>query len=157
MLKIVKLGHPVLRAKAEPIAGIDDSLRKLADDMLDTMYAHDGCGLAANQVGVARRVVVIDVREARKRPSVLRIGGKARPVHKHMPMVLINPEVEPVTKEQIRSTSTATWWTSKPRACWPAPCSTNSTISTAFSSSTASAQRTGVAWPTNCTRWPAGW
>lgn len=101
MLKIVKLGHPVLRAKAEPIAGVDDSLRKLADDMLDAMYAHDGCGLAANQVGIARRIVVIDVREAKKRPSVLRIGGKSRPVHKHMPMVLINPEVEPLTKEKV--------------------------------------------------------
>jgi peptide deformylase len=94
MLALTKLGHPVLRAKAEPVAGIDDALRKLAADMLETMYAHDGCGLAANQVGVARRLVVIDTREARKRPSVLRIGGKSRPVGKHMPMVLINPEIE---------------------------------------------------------------
>ena len=62
--------------------------------MLEAMYAHDGCGLAANQVGVARRIVVIDTREAKKRPSVLRIGGKSRPVHKYMPMVLINPEIE---------------------------------------------------------------
>ena len=94
MLSITKLGHPVLRAKAEPIARIDDGLRKLAADMLETMYAHDGCGLAANQVGVTRRIIVIDTREAKKRPSVLRIGGKSRPVHKHMPMVLVNPEIE---------------------------------------------------------------
>ena len=94
MFEITKLGHPVLRAKAEPVAAIDEDVRQLAAGMLETMYAHDGCGLAANQVGVARRVIVIDVREARKRPSVLRIGGKSRPVHKHMPMVLVNPELE---------------------------------------------------------------
>lgn len=101
MLKIVKLGHPVLRAKAEPIDEIDGALKALADDMLDAMYAHDGCGLAANQVGVTRRIIVIDVREAKKRPSVLRIDGKPRPVHKHMPMVLINPEVGPVSGEKV--------------------------------------------------------
>lgn len=94
MLAITKLGHPVLRAKAEPIAGVDEALRRLAQDMLETMYAHEGCGLAGNQVGVARRIVVIDTREAKKRPSVLRVGGKSRPVHKHMPMVLLNPELE---------------------------------------------------------------
>jgi peptide deformylase len=94
MLEITKLGHPVLRAKAEPVAQIDESLRRLADDMLEAMYVHEGCGLAGNQVGVARRIIVIDTREAKKRPSVLRIGGKSRPVHKHMPMVLINPELE---------------------------------------------------------------
>jgi peptide deformylase len=43
---------------------------------------------------VTRRLVVIDVREAKRRPSVLRIGGKSRPVHKHMPMILVNPQVE---------------------------------------------------------------
>ncbi len=96
MLKIVKLGHPVLRAKAEPVGHIDGAIRALADDMLQAMYAHDGCGLAANQVGVTRRLVVIDVREAKRRPSILRIGGRPRPVHKHMPMVLVNPEIEPL-------------------------------------------------------------
>lgn len=95
MLEITKLGHPVLRAKAEPITEIDEPLCRLAEDMLETMYAHEGCGLAGNQVGVARRIVVIDTREAKNRPSVLRIGGKSRPVHKHMPMVLVNPELEP--------------------------------------------------------------
>jgi len=96
MPKVLKIGHPVLRAKAEPVAKIDDALRSLADDMLWTMDAYDGCGLAGNQIGVARRIIVIDVSEAKKRHSVLRIGGKSRPVHKHMPMVLINPELEPL-------------------------------------------------------------
>jgi peptide deformylase len=96
MMKIVKLGHPVLRAKAEPVGKIDESLRGLADEMLWTMNAYDGCGLAGNQIGVAKRIIVIDVSEAKKRPSVLRIGGKSQPVRKHMPMVLINPEFEPL-------------------------------------------------------------
>lgn len=94
MSKIVKLGHPALRAKADPIDRVDEALKTLAEDMLGAMYAHDGCGLAANQIGVTRRIVVIDVREAKKRPSILRIGGKSRPVHKHMPMILVNPECE---------------------------------------------------------------
>ena len=96
-MKIVKLGHPVLRAKAEPVGKIDESLRGLADEMLWTMNAYDGCGLAGNQIGVAKRIIVIDVSEAKKRPSVLRIGGKSQPVRKHMPMVLINPEFEPLS------------------------------------------------------------
>ncbi len=94
MLEITKLGHPVLRAKAVEIGKADAALRRLAADMLETMYAHDGCGLAANQVGVARRIIVIDVRAVKKRPSVLRVAGKPRPVHKHMPLVLVNPELE---------------------------------------------------------------
>lgn len=101
MIKIVKLGHPVLRAKAEPVDRIDDALKTLAEDMLEAMYAHDGCGLAANQVGVARRLIVIDVREAKKRPSVLRLEGKSRPVHKHMPMILVNPEIKPVAAGKV--------------------------------------------------------
>jgi len=94
MLPIVKLGHPALRARAERVGQADESLVRLADDMLEAMYAHDGCGLAANQVGVTRRIVVIDTRGAKNRPSVLRIGGKSRPVQKHMPMILLNPEIE---------------------------------------------------------------
>ena len=57
MLAITKLGHPVLRAKAEPIAGVDDALRRLAGDMLETMYSHEGCGLAA--IRSAWRVVLL--------------------------------------------------------------------------------------------------
>jgi peptide deformylase len=57
------LGDPVLRTPAEPVAEVDDEVRQLIDDMLETMYDADGVGLAAPQVGVSRRVIVIDVRE----------------------------------------------------------------------------------------------
>ena len=54
-------GDPALRAKARPVAEFDDELRKLARDMRDTMHANNGVGLAANQVGVLQRILVVDV------------------------------------------------------------------------------------------------
>lgn len=53
------LGSPVLRQRAEEVAEIDDSVHELVKDLLDTTYADDGLGLAANQIGVARRVAVV--------------------------------------------------------------------------------------------------
>ena len=55
------LGSPVLRQKATPVARVDDEIRRLVDDLFETMRAARGVGLAANQVGVARRVAVVDV------------------------------------------------------------------------------------------------
>lgn len=54
-------GDPVLRQKAADVAAVDDSVRQLVADMRDTMKAYNGVGLAANQVGVAQRVMVVDV------------------------------------------------------------------------------------------------
>ncbi len=53
------LGSPVLRQRAEEVEEIDDSVRELVQDLFDTTYADDGLGLAANQIGVARRVAVV--------------------------------------------------------------------------------------------------
>ena len=61
ILPIRKYGDDVLRDPAKPIDTIDASLQKLIDDMIDTMYAAPGVGLAANQVGVARQLMVIDL------------------------------------------------------------------------------------------------
>ena len=60
-LKIVIAGAPVLREVAQPVERIDKKLQRLLRDMAETMYAADGVGLAAPQVGVSKRVVVIDV------------------------------------------------------------------------------------------------
>jgi peptide deformylase len=70
LLKILEAPHPLLRQKAAPITVIDDALRRLMDDMLETMYAAPGVGLAGPQVGVTSRVVVIDVSkdETARRP-----------------------------------------------------------------------------------------
>lgn len=58
--EIVIWPDPVLKEIAKPVARVDDSIRRLLDDMAETMYAADGVGLAAPQVGVSRRVIVID-------------------------------------------------------------------------------------------------
>jgi peptide deformylase len=60
VLRIRKLGDPVLREKARPVERFDGSLRRLVDDMLETMYAAPGVGLAASQVGVSLRLFVYD-------------------------------------------------------------------------------------------------
>jgi len=76
--KIVKYGSDVLRKVAQPVEEITDEIRQLAEDMLRTMYASDGVGLAAPQIGVSKRVIVLDVN-----PQDL----------SHEPMTLINPEI----------------------------------------------------------------
>ncbi len=71
LLDILVYPDPRLRERAEPVAQVDDGLRRLADDMLETMYEASGIGLASVQVGDPRRVVVIDVSEERDQPQVL--------------------------------------------------------------------------------------
>jgi len=75
-LEILRFPDPRLRTKAKPVMTIDGTIRRLAEDMLETMYAAPGIGLAATQVNVHRRVIVVDVTEDRSDP-----------------LVLINPEV----------------------------------------------------------------
>jgi peptide deformylase len=58
---IVKYGDPVLEQKAEPVTVFDDELKKLVDDMFESMYAAHGVGLAAPQIGISKRLAVIDV------------------------------------------------------------------------------------------------
>jgi peptide deformylase len=65
------LGSPVLRQRAEPVARVDDDVRRLVEDLFDTMYASKGVGLAANQVGLALRVAVVDVGTDAPEPLVL--------------------------------------------------------------------------------------
>lgn len=76
------LGSPVLRQRAVPVAAVDDEVRRLVDDLLETMQAAKGVGLAANQVGVSQRVAVVDV------------GPDDPPA-----IVLINPRIVQVGEE----------------------------------------------------------
>ena len=78
---IRKFGDPVLRMETKPIVDIDDTVRTLAQDLIETMYDAPGVGLAANQIGISRRVAVFDVQDE--------LG----------PKVLINPEVVEQTGE----------------------------------------------------------
>ena len=77
LLEILQAPHPMLKAKAAPVGGIDTRLRQLAADMFETMYKAPGIGLAAPQIGVLERLVVMDVAEGEER----------------RPMVLVNPEI----------------------------------------------------------------
>lgn len=93
ILKVVKYGDPVLRKKGARIESITPEIKKLIGDMFETMYAHKGVGLAAQQVGHALQVTVIDVRGVTDRPSSLELKGEAADVAEFMPVVLINPEL----------------------------------------------------------------
>jgi peptide deformylase len=95
ILKVVKYGTPVLRKKGARIDSITPEIKTLIADMLETMYAHKGVGLAAQQVGHALQLTVIDVRGVTDRPSSLELKGHPADVHAFMPLILINPEVEP--------------------------------------------------------------
>ncbi|KKB13189.1 peptide deformylase [Devosia geojensis] len=81
---ILVIPDPRLRAVADPIEAVDDDVRALARDMLDTMYDAPGIGLAAPQIGVMRRIVVMDLAKEGEEPA---------------PMVLINPEILKVSEE----------------------------------------------------------
>ena len=65
------LGSPVLRQKSAAVPKVDDAVRRLVDDLFETMRAAKGVGLAANQIGVARRVAVVDIGEEDPPPLVL--------------------------------------------------------------------------------------
>ena len=97
-LKVVKYGNPVLRKKGEKIAKVTPEIKQFIKDMFETMYDSRGIGLAAQQVGKAAQITVIDVRGITDRPSTLELDGKPADVEKFMPLVLINPEVKPVGK-----------------------------------------------------------
>lgn len=76
--EILTVPHPVLKQVSQPVAGVDDDLRALMDDMLETMYAAPGIGLAAVQIGVPKRVIVMDL---------AREGEEPRPRY------YVNPEI----------------------------------------------------------------
>ncbi len=78
ILTILTAPDPRLKLKAAPVDGVDDDLRRFMDDMVETMYAAKGIGLAATQVGVARRVVVMDLADKGETPA---------------PQYFVNPEI----------------------------------------------------------------
>lgn len=69
LLKILKFPDPRLRTKAVPVTAVDGEIRRLVSDMLETMYAAPGIGLAATQVDVHQRVLVLDVSETKDEPQ----------------------------------------------------------------------------------------
>lgn len=82
ILKILEFPDPRLRTIAKPVVEVDERIRTLVDDMFETMYDAPGIGLAATQVNVHERVIVIDISE-----------------DKSEPLVFINPELQPLTED----------------------------------------------------------
>jgi peptide deformylase len=94
ILPILEYGDPILRAKGKPIDNIEDRIRELAANMIETMHAANGVGLAAQQVGEVLQLTVLDVSLVEDRPSTLKVDGKDVDPKVAMPLVLINPEIE---------------------------------------------------------------
>ncbi len=95
ILEVIKYGHPVLRQRGAAITKVTPEIKRLITDMFETMHTNHGIGLAAQQVGKALQLTVIDVREVKDRPSWLELAGHSAPVYDFMPLVLINPEIKP--------------------------------------------------------------
>ena len=84
LMPIIVAPDPRLKTKAKPVDAVDDDVRKLMDDMLETMYAAHGIGLAAPQVGDSRRVIVVDVSRENEDPK---------------PMALANPHIVEISDD----------------------------------------------------------
>lgn len=98
ILPVTKYGNPVLRKKGARIEQITPAIQALIKDMLETMRDASGVGLAAQQIGQALQLTVIDVTGVKDRPSTLELNGRETSVEDFMPLILINPEVIPVGK-----------------------------------------------------------
>ena len=88
LLKILVFPDPRLRTLAEPVMDFDDSLKKLSEDMLETMYEGSGIGLAATQVNVHKRIIVVDISE-----------------EKNSPLILVNPTLKKIINPEKKSYS----------------------------------------------------
>lgn len=96
ILPVTKYGNPVLRQKGAPIEKVTAEIKQLIADMFETMYATKGIGLAAQQVGKALQLTVLDLRGVTDRPSTLELAGKPAELEQFMPLVLINPQLKPL-------------------------------------------------------------
>jgi peptide deformylase len=83
LLHVLQFPDPLLRNKAKPVAVVDDQVRKMVDDMFETMYEQSGVGLAAIQVNIDKRIIVMDISEDRNQP-----------------LCVINPEI--LTREGVQ-------------------------------------------------------
>jgi peptide deformylase len=92
-LRIFQYGSPILRAKGERVNEIDEKIRQLALNMIETMHAANGVGLAAQQIGAALQLTVLDVSQVEDRPSTLRLNGEEVDPKAASPLVLVNPEI----------------------------------------------------------------
>ncbi len=86
VMTVIHAPDPRLQVVCEPVECVDDSVRRFADDLLETMYAEKGLGLSAIQVGIPRRIVVVDVARRDGPPD---------------PLTLVNPEITAMSQERV--------------------------------------------------------
>ena len=91
--EIIQYGHPVLRQRCRPVTAVDEDLHQLVADMLETMVAANGVGLAAPQVAADIRLAVIDVAFDPTCVTFLKVNGEDAELSSIMPLVFINPEL----------------------------------------------------------------
>ena len=106
LLDIHVLGSPILRQETTPVAGMTDALRRLIDDMFDTMYAAKGIGLAAPQVGRAERITVVDVEDepiVLVNPEIVLAEGKAKAEEGCLSIPDVYGDVERATRVIVRA------------------------------------------------------
>ncbi|MBK1829760.1 peptide deformylase [Verrucomicrobiaceae bacterium R5-34] len=94
ILDITQYGDPVLRKKCKPVQVVDETILKLAEDMVETMVDANGVGLAAPQVGEELRMAVVDVSHDPDCVSFLKVNGEDAKMEDIMPLIFINPELE---------------------------------------------------------------
>lgn len=92
-LPIVHYGDPILRAKGKPIPAVDEYVRELAANMIETMHLANGIGLAAQQVGEALQLTVIDVSGSEDKESTMTLNGAEVDPKSSMPLLLLNPKL----------------------------------------------------------------
>lgn len=97
VLDLIKYGHPILREKGKRVDRVTPEVRQLAADMLETMYAANGVGLAAQQVGRALQLTVIDALESELPWS----GTTATGRNVDMPLILVNPMIRAMAGDQV--------------------------------------------------------
>lgn len=93
-LSILQYGDLILRAKGKHIEKIDNRILELAQNMIETMHAANGVGLAAPQVGESLQLTVLDVSQVEDRPSTMKLNRENTDPQSAMPLVLINPEID---------------------------------------------------------------
>ena len=92
--QIAQYGHPVLRQRCRDVTQVDDKLKELVADMLETMADANGVGLAAPQINEDIRLAVIDVSHDPECISYLKVNGQDAELESIMPLIFINPELE---------------------------------------------------------------
>jgi peptide deformylase len=95
ILRVTQFGEPILREVGAPVTEFNAKLAQLADNMVDTMYDEEGIGLAAQQIGKALQICIVDVRppEGAELPFDYSYDGKQPPLDLFMPVAICNPKV----------------------------------------------------------------